>query len=90
MTSSSSTKQHQLDKEAFTSILDYLQEADTADTTTASLATNAQKLNIKDEQPATLEEKVDAYCKEFLYIGGPAPRISRPERKTKVDQQEQN
>lgn len=84
----SSSKHSKLNQEAFTSILEYLQQADATDTTTASLATNTQKLDVNDEQPTTLDENVDAYCKEFLYIGGPSPKISRPEKK--VNKQQQN
>ena len=85
----SSSKPSKLNQEAFTSILEYLKQADATDTTTASLATNTEKLDINDEQPTTLEEKVDSYCKEFLYIGGPSPKISRPER-IEVNKQQQN
>ncbi|USP81216.1 uncharacterized protein yc1106_08490 [Curvularia clavata] len=73
------SKHSKLNQEAFTSILEYLQQADATDTTTASLTTDTQKLNVNDEQPTTLDEKVDTYCKEFLYIGGPAPKISLQE-----------
>lgn len=85
----SPSKHSKLNQEAYTSILEYLQQADATNTTTASLATDAQKLDVNDEQPTTLEEKVDDYCKEFLYIGGPALKISRPER-NKVNKQQQN
>lgn len=41
---------------------------------TAALEQDVKNLDVKEE---TLEDKVDAYVQEFLYIGGPKPRQPR-------------
>ncbi|KAA8618883.1 hypothetical protein PtrSN002B_001052 [Pyrenophora tritici-repentis] len=43
--------------------------AEPSKTETASLEDDVKKLDVKETD--TLEDQVDAYCREFLYLGGP-------------------
>jgi hypothetical protein len=43
---------------------------DAKDSDTAALEQDVKNLNVKEH---TLQDKVDAYCQEFLNIGGPVP-----------------
>ena len=45
---------------------------------TEALEQDVKKLDVKEP---TLEDKVNAYCQEFLYIGGPAPPRHRQHNK---------
>jgi hypothetical protein len=72
MTSPSNQQRQQPfdDDPSFTTLLQLLQnQPNKTDTETASLATTTEKLDINEQ--TALQDKVDAYCKEFLYIGGP-------------------
>jgi hypothetical protein len=44
-----------------------------------TLEQDVKKLDVKEQTP---EDKVDAYCREFLYIGGPAPTRQSKEADT--------
>ena len=43
--------------------------AESSETQTTALEDDVKKLDVKETD--TLEDKVDAYCREFLYLGGP-------------------
>jgi hypothetical protein len=59
--------------------LDQPNETDTE--ATAALEQDVKKLDVREK---TLEDKVDAYCQEFLYIGGPAPPRHRRKKEDKT------
>jgi hypothetical protein len=61
---------------------DLLDQPDETDTeATAALEQDVKKLDVKEK---TLEDKVDAYCQEFLYIGGSAPPRHRRKKEDKT------
>ncbi|CAA9959918.1 hypothetical protein CFE70_003359 [Pyrenophora teres f. teres 0-1] len=56
--------------------------AEPSETETASLEDDVKKLDVQETD--TLEDQVDAYCREFLYLGGPQDfRGSKPKKENK-------
>jgi len=63
--------------------------AESSETQTTALENDVKKLDVKETD--TLENKVDAYCREFLYLGGPRDDTrSKPKRENKKPVTTQN
>ncbi|KAF1939181.1 hypothetical protein EJ02DRAFT_352898 [Clathrospora elynae] len=86
MASSPSSNQSDLNKiNAFYANYKHISEfiGKSHDTEAPTLEDDVEKLTVKENR--TKEDKVDAFCKEFLYIGGPEV-IERSSKKKDVKQ----